>query len=62
MGKPFKTLDEQCDILISRNLVIDDLDFAKRYLLHNNYYEVMNTCGKLFTNLNSDNFFSWNYF
>lgn len=58
MTKPFKTLEEQCNLLRSRNLIINDEDFSKRYLLHNNYYEIMNTCGKLFNIQNSEDFLS----
>jgi len=39
MGKKsFKTLDEQIDILISRGLVINDVDKAKKILLRENYF------------------------
>lgn len=38
MVKTFKTLDEQISILKSKGLVIDDIDFAKDILLHENYF------------------------
>lgn len=38
MVKTFKTLDEQIDILKSKGLVIDDLDYAKDILLRENYF------------------------
>ena len=38
--KGFKTLDEQLDILASRGLTINQREYAKRFLLHNNYYRV----------------------
>ena len=36
--KEFRTLDEQIDILKSKNLVIDDVDEAKDVLLRENYF------------------------
>ena len=36
--KPFKTLDEQIDILIDRGLIIEDRLFAKKSLSMINYY------------------------
>ena len=38
--KPFKTLDEQIEILEDRNLVFTNKEEAKDYLLHNNYYNI----------------------
>lgn len=46
--KPFKTLDEQIQILEDRGLVITDKDFAKQYLLTNNYYNIINGYSKYF--------------
>ena len=40
--KPFKTLEEQIEILKSRNLKFEDEEKAKFYLLHNNYYNIIN--------------------
>ena len=37
-NKIFRTLDEQIDILKSKGLVIDDVDFAKQILLRENYF------------------------
>ncbi len=37
-GKIFKTLDEQIEILKSKNLVIDDEKYAKEVLLRENYF------------------------
>lgn len=42
MTKPFKTLDEQIEILINRNLIIDDPNRAKYLLTKNSYYSVIN--------------------
>ena len=52
MSKPFKTLDEQIEILKNRNLNINDEDHAKECLLLNNYYNVVNCYGKFLTNSN----------
>ncbi len=38
--KEFKTLDEQIEILRSRGLNIGDVEKAKNFLLHNNYYRI----------------------
>lgn len=37
-NKVFKTLDEQVEILRSKGLIIDDIDFAKDILLRENYF------------------------
>lgn len=42
MAKPFKTLDDQIDILIERNLIIISRDKAKYLLTKNSYYSVIN--------------------
>ena len=42
LKKPFKTVDEEIQILRSRGLCIPDLDDAKKKLLNNNYYTVIN--------------------
>lgn len=46
--KPFKTLDEQINILKERNLTFNDENEAKRYLLNNNYYNIINCYSKYF--------------
>jgi Abortive infection bacteriophage resistance protein len=46
--KPFKTIDEQYDLLISRGLSFTDEYKAKQYLLNNNYYNVINCYAKFF--------------
>lgn len=53
--KPFKTIDEQYNLLSSRGLTFTDTDKAKNYLLNNNYYNVINCYAKFFMN-NQDNF------
>lgn len=46
--KPFKTLDEQYQILLGRGMNFSDIDKAKKYLLENNYYNVINCYSKFF--------------
>lgn len=46
--KPFQTLDEQIKLLQSRGLEIDNIEECKRYLLTNNYYNVVNGYSKFF--------------
>ena len=46
--KPFKTIDEQYDLLLNRGLTFSDEKKAKQYLLNNNYYNVINCYAKFF--------------
>ena len=46
--KPFKTLEEQIQVLRSRHLSISDEQSVKNYLLSNNYYNIINGYGKYF--------------
>lgn len=46
--KSFRTIDEQIELLKSRNLIITDEKYAKNYLLSNNYYSIINGYGKYF--------------
>ena len=48
MSKPFKTIDEQIQLLQKRGLVINDIPYAKNYLLSNNYYNIINGYSKYF--------------
>ena len=48
--KPFKTIDEQYDLLLSRGLSFTNEEKAKQYLLNNNYYNVINCYAKFFMN------------
>lgn len=48
MSKPFKNIDEQISILSERNLDFNSIDFAKTYLLHNNYYDTINRYKRFF--------------
>ncbi|WP_124058405.1 Abi family protein [Vaginisenegalia massiliensis] len=46
--KPFKNLDEQICLLRTRGLTIQDDESAKKYLLENSYYNVINVHSKFF--------------
>lgn len=48
LQKQFKTLDEQILLLQERGLTIPNVEKAKRYLLTNNYYNIINGYGKYF--------------
>lgn len=48
MKKYFKTLDEQIELLKSRNLIIEDEEWAKDKLLNYNFYKVINGTRKYF--------------
>ena len=41
MEKTFKTIDEQIQILKDKNLIIEDVEFAKEILLRENYFFIM---------------------
>jgi len=38
--KPFKTVDDQIEILLKRGLIVDDVEEAKQLLLNFNYYRI----------------------
>lgn len=46
--KPFKTIEEQIQLLRERKLVIENETYAKDYLLSNNYYNIINGYSKYF--------------
>lgn len=46
--KPFKTIDEQIQLLKDRGLIINDEVAASKYLLSNNYYNIINGYSKYF--------------
>lgn len=46
--KEFKTLDEQIELLCNRGMVIHDVPKAKRYLLTQNYYNIVNGYARYF--------------
>lgn len=55
--KEFKTIDEQIEILKNRGLIFIDENNAKKILISNNYYNVINGYKDLFiTNGTKDNF------
>lgn len=53
MEKEFKTIEEQIELLQSRNLHIENQEIAKEILLNNNYYYLINGYKDLFLNRNS---------
>ena len=48
--RPFKTIDEQIQILKDRGLIIEDHVETRNYLIRNNYYNVVNMYSKMFQN------------
>lgn len=48
MSKPFKSIEEQIVLLKSRGLEFNDEEKTKKYLLCNNYYNVINYYSKFF--------------
>lgn len=46
--KEFKTIDEQIELLKQRGLIINDEERAKKYLLSQNYYNLINGYAKFF--------------
>ena len=55
LEKEFKTIDEQIEILKSRNIIIEDYDRTYRFLSKNNYYYVINGYKDLFIDNTSQN-------
>ena len=53
--KPFKTIEEQIILLKQRGLIIPDEDKAKKVLLSNNYYNIINGYSKYFP-MRGDNY------
>lgn len=54
-SKPFKSIDEQLDILAGRGLIIDNRELAGRFLLRNNYYSLVNGYKEFFLDENRTN-------
>lgn len=52
MPKPFKTINDQIQLLQQRGLIINDIDYASNYLLSNNYYNIINGYSKYFPQVN----------
>lgn len=46
--RPFKSLDQQIQLLRERGLEFDNEEEAKLYLLDNNYYNIINMYSKVF--------------
>ncbi|CCK86412.1 G6THV8 (Abi-like family protein) [Lactobacillus equicursoris DSM 19284 = JCM 14600 = CIP 110162] len=53
--KEFKSIDQQINLLQERGLTINDVERAKKYLLSNNYYNIINGYSKPF--LESENLY-----
>lgn len=49
MDKTFKTIEEQIELLQSRNLHIDNKETSRKILLNNNYYYLINGYKDLLT-------------
>lgn len=56
MAKPFKTYDEQIEILKSRGLIFDDENSAKSFLEIDNYYSIINGYKEPFIIAGSENY------
>lgn len=54
--KPFKNLEQQLDTLKDRGLIITDKQRTLKYLLSNNYYNIINGYSKFFQVPGSDNY------
>ena len=50
--KEFKTVEEQIDLLKNRNISFNDEEKAKKILLNNNYYNIINGYKDLFLDSN----------
>ncbi len=51
--KEFKTIDDQVNLLKSRNIIFNDEQNNKQLLLHNNYYNIINGYKDLFLDNNN---------
>lgn len=60
--KPFKTLEEQIEILRQRNLEFKEEKRAKRYLLDYNYYNIINYYSKFFMDIKANKYYEGVYF
>lgn len=56
--KPFKSIDEQIEILQHRNIIIDDIDFAKSILNSLSYYTIVNGYKNSFLSIKGTDLFS----
>ncbi|WP_099950562.1 Abi family protein [Ezakiella peruensis] len=55
MNKPFKTIDEQIEILRSRKMIVDS-KYASKSLMKNGYYNIINGYKDFFLKENSNDF------
>ena len=46
MDKPFKTIEEQIEILKKRGMILPDKSKTAEFLLYHNYYNVINRHGR----------------
>lgn len=58
--KEFKTLDEQIELLKTRNIIFENEENAKQVLLHNNYYNIINGYKDLFLDNNDPTLYKQN--
>lgn len=54
-SRPFKSIDDQLDILEKRGMVIENREHSYKVLLRNNYYRVINGYKSPFLKRNADN-------
>lgn len=54
MEKGFKTIDEQIEILKSRNIIVEDYNKIYKILTRNNYYYLINGYKDLFLDTTSE--------
>lgn len=55
--KEFKTIDEQIELLKTRNIIFNDENKAKEILLNGNYYNIINGYKDLFLNPENKNLY-----
>lgn len=60
--KPFKSLEEQVEILKNRNLKFKNENSAKEYLLSYNYYNIINVYSKFFIDNKTSKYYNDVYF
>lgn len=58
--KEFKTIEEQIELLKTRNIIFKNEENAKQVLLHNNYYNIINGYKDLFLDTNDPTFYKKN--
>lgn len=58
--KEFKTLEEQIELLKTRNILFNDEESTRKILLHNNYYNIINGYKDLFLDTNNPTVYKQN--